>query len=90
MRHCTFLTVFLLLVFNCSLLQAASKYLFKVASLAPAGSIWVEQFDNFAREVGETTNGEVGFRIYPGGVMGDDQSMYRKMRAGQLSGGDSP
>ncbi len=29
----------------------------------------------------------MGFRIYPGGVMGDDQSMYRKMRVGQLHGG---
>ena len=76
-----------LLFFSSTSLQAAPKHLFKIASLAPAGSIWIEQFNNFAKEVEEKTNGEVGFRIYPGGVMGDDQSMYRKMRVGQLNGG---
>lgn len=78
----------LLLITNCQWLQAAApKYLFKIASLAPAGSVWVEQFDNFAKEVADKTGGEVGFRIYPGGVMGDDQAMLRKMRVGQLHGG---
>lgn len=67
--------------------EARPKYLFKIASLAPEGSIWVNHFEDFTREVTEKTNGEVGFRIYPGGVMGDDQAMYRKMRVGQLHGG---
>ena len=81
------LTILLLLFFNCSQLQAAPKYLFKIATLAPTGSVWIEQFENFAEEIKEKTGGEVGFRIYPGGVMGDDQSMYRKLRVGQLHGG---
>jgi TRAP-type transport system periplasmic protein len=72
---------------NCRWLQAAPKHLFKIASLAPAGSVWVEQFENFAKEVETKTGGEVGFRVYPGGVMGDDQAMFRKMRVGQLHGG---
>ncbi len=76
------------LIGNCQWLQAAPKHLFKIASLAPAGSVWVEQFENFAKEVSEKTGGEVGFRVYPGGVMGDDQAMFRKMRVGQqLHGG---
>jgi TRAP-type transport system periplasmic protein len=75
------------LIINCQWLQAAPKHLFKIASLAPAGSVWVEQFENFAKEVTEKTGGEVGFRVYPGGVMGDDQAMFRKMRVGQLHGG---
>ncbi len=72
---------------TCQSLQAAPKHLFKIASLAPAGSIWVEQFEKFAKEVETKTGGEVGFRVYPGGVMGDDQAMFRKMRVGQLHGG---
>jgi TRAP-type C4-dicarboxylate transport system substrate-binding protein len=72
---------------TCQPLQAAPKYLFKIASLAPAGSVWVEQFEKFAKEVENKTGGEVGFRVYPGGVMGDDQAMFRKMRVGQLHGG---
>jgi TRAP-type C4-dicarboxylate transport system substrate-binding protein len=77
----------LFLIGNCQWLQAAPKHLFKIASLAPAGSVWVEQFENFAKEVSEKTGDEVGFRVYPGGVMGDDQAMFRKIRVGQLHGG---
>ncbi|MBI5558409.1 MAG: TRAP transporter substrate-binding protein DctP [Deltaproteobacteria bacterium] len=67
--------------------MADAKYLFKVASLAPEGSVWIKRFREFAQEVREKSNGEVEFKIYAGGVMGDDQAMYRKMRAGQLHGG---
>ncbi len=66
---------------------SAPQHLLKIASLAPEGSIWVDSFNDFAAEVTEQTGGEVAFRIYPGGVMGDDRAMYRKMRAGQLHGG---
>jgi TRAP-type C4-dicarboxylate transport system substrate-binding protein len=82
-----FICTALFLLTTCQWLQAAPKHLFKIASLAPAGSVWVEQFENFAKEVTEKTGGEVGFRVYPGGVMGDDQAMFRKMRVGQLHGG---
>jgi TRAP-type C4-dicarboxylate transport system substrate-binding protein len=63
------------------------KYIFKVASLAPEGSVWAKRFRDFTREVEEKSNGEIGFKIYAGGVMGDDRAMYRKMRVGQLNGG---
>lgn len=66
---------------------AKSKYFFKIATIAPEGSVWIDQFKAFTKEVEEKTGGEVGFRIYPSGVMGDDQAMLRKMRAGQLHGG---
>lgn len=74
-------------LFCTSPVQAKPKYFFKVATLAPAGSVWIEQFEKFAEQILENTDGEVGFRIYPGGVMGDDQAMLRKMRVGQLHGG---
>jgi TRAP-type C4-dicarboxylate transport system substrate-binding protein len=64
-----------------------AKYLFKVASLAPEGSVWTKRFRDFTKEVTEKSNGEIGFKIYAGGVMGDDRAMYRKMRVGQLNGG---
>ncbi len=67
--------------------KAEAKYLFKIASLAPDGSVWARHFDDFTREVSEKTGGEVAFRVYAGGVMGDDRAMYRKMRIGQLQGG---
>ena len=77
----------LICLFMSSQAQAGPKYLFKIATLAPAGSVWIEQFEKFSAQILEDTGGEVGFRIYPGGVMGDDQAMLRKMRVGQLHGG---
>jgi TRAP-type C4-dicarboxylate transport system substrate-binding protein len=77
----------LIVLFCTSPLQAKPKYLFKVATLAPGGSVWIEQFKKFSAKISEDTGGEVGLRIYPGGVMGDDQAMLRKMRVGQLHGG---
>lgn len=76
-----------LIVFFSSSVQAAPRYLFKVASIAPEGSVWTKRFQDFVAEVEEESHGEIGFKIYPGGVMGDDRSMYRKMQVGQLHGG---
>ncbi len=81
------LLVLLSLVFSSHNSLAAPKYLFKIATLAPEGSVWINQFKEFSQEVTDKTGGEVGFKIYPGGIMGDDQAMYRKMRVGQLQGG---
>ena len=85
------LAVILSVVFLTLMITSAQakkpKYLFKVASLAPEGSVWTKTFRNFTREVEEKSGGEIGFKIYAGGVMGDDRAMYRKMRVGQLNGG---
>ncbi len=77
----------LLLIIPGSAAAGGKKYLFKIGSLAPEGSVWARYFNDFAHEVREKTNGEVVFRVYAGGIMGDDRSMYRKMRIGQLHGG---
>ena len=74
-------------IFHVLDVNAAPRHTFKIASLAPEGSVWVNAFKDFAQEVTSKTNGEIAFRIYPGGVMGDDRAMYRKMRVGQLHGG---
>ncbi len=76
-----------LILFGADIAHAKPKYLFKVATLAPDGSVWMKRFTEFADELSAKSNGEIGFRVYPGGVMGDDKSMYRKMRVGQLHGG---
>lgn len=77
----------LFLVFFHGQAEAAKSYLFKVATIAPEGSIWTKRFHDFVAEVSEKSNGEVKFKVYPGGIMGDDRAMYRKMRVGQLHGG---
>lgn len=64
----------------------AAKEVFKVATLAPQGSIW----DTALREMGaswkQASGGAVELRIYPGGVAGDEADVVRKMRIGQFQG----
>jgi TRAP-type transport system periplasmic protein len=86
-RFCLLLFGLFLVLVLCSPAHSGAKYLFKVASIAPDGSVWAKRFQDFADEVEEKSNGEVRFKVYPGGVMGDDTAMYRKMQIGQLNGG---
>lgn len=59
----------------------------KIASAAPDGTAWMEAFRKGGEEVKQRTAGRVEFRFYPGGVMGNDKSVLRKIRVGQLHGG---
>ncbi|MEO8467528.1 MAG: TRAP transporter substrate-binding protein DctP [Gammaproteobacteria bacterium] len=59
----------------------------KLASVAPDGSRWIGQMRAGAEEVRMRTGGRVTFKFYPGGVMGNDAQVLRKIRAGQLHGG---
>jgi len=60
---------------------------FKIASLAPDGTSWMKEMRAGAEEIQQRTEGRVEFRFYPGGIMGNDKSVLRKMRVGQLHGG---
>ncbi|MEE4242731.1 MAG: TRAP transporter substrate-binding protein DctP [Desulfopila sp.] len=81
------LAALIILFFFFSPALAAPKHSFKIASLAPDGSIWTNHFRQFAAEVEEKSGGAIHIKIYPGGIMGDDLAMYRKIRIGQLHGG---
>ena len=59
----------------------------KIASVAPDGSRWMQQMRAGAEEVGMRTAGRVSIKFYPGGVMGNDAQVLRKIRIGQLQGG---
>ncbi|MGD9489211.1 MAG: TRAP transporter substrate-binding protein DctP [Calditrichaceae bacterium] len=56
----------------------------KFATLAPDGSTWMNIMKEFSGEIEKLTNGQVKFKIYPGGVQGDDKDVLRKMRINQL------
>jgi TRAP-type C4-dicarboxylate transport system substrate-binding protein len=78
-------------VFATCLLAAAAasaqQVQLKVATLAPDGSKWMTAAHRAADEISARTGGRVGIRFYPGGTMGTDQAVLRKMRIGQLQGG---
>jgi TRAP-type C4-dicarboxylate transport system substrate-binding protein len=56
----------------------------KLATLAPDGSAWLQVLKAAADEVRQGTGQSVQFKIYPGGVMGDERDMVRKMHIGQI------
>ncbi|NND45887.1 MAG: TRAP transporter substrate-binding protein DctP [Xanthomonadales bacterium] len=58
----------------------------KIATLAPEGSLWMNEMRAGAQEIEERTGGRVNFRFYGGGVQGNDNQVRRKMRIGQLHG----
>ena len=59
----------------------------KIATLAPAGTTWMKEMKSGAKQIQERTAGRVKVKFYPGGVMGNDQSVHRKIKIGQLHGG---
>jgi TRAP-type C4-dicarboxylate transport system substrate-binding protein len=59
----------------------------KIATVAPDGSHWMQQMRAGAEEVKTRTAGRVTLKFYPGGVMGNDAQVLRKIRIGQLQGG---
>jgi TRAP-type C4-dicarboxylate transport system substrate-binding protein len=59
----------------------------KIATVAPDGSRWMQQMRAGAEEVDARTSGRVTLKFYPGGVMGNDAQVLRKIRVGQLQGG---
>jgi TRAP-type transport system periplasmic protein len=60
---------------------------FKFATLAPAGTTWMKEMKAGAERVKKRTDGRVKLKFYPGGVMGNDQTVHRKIKIGQLHGG---
>jgi TRAP-type transport system periplasmic protein len=59
----------------------------KLATLSPEGSSWMKKMREGAQRVAQATDNRVKFKFYPGGVMGNDQAVLRKIRIGQLHGG---
>jgi len=64
----------------------AKKIIVKMATLAPEGTEWHGLLVELGQQWQKVTNGEVRLRIYPGGVVGDERDMIRKMRIGQIHG----
>ena len=59
----------------------------KIASLAPDGSLWMKEMRAAGDAIAAGTEGRVAIKFYPGGVMGNDAVVLRKIRLGQLQGG---
>ena len=63
--------------------STAKTLVIKLATLAPEGSSWIKTFHAIDAEVRKKTANQVGFKFYPGGILGgDEKDMLRKMHIG--------
>ena len=66
--------------------SVAAKTL-KIATVSPDGSSWMKTLRRAGGDLDAATDGRLTLRFYPGGTMGDDASVLKRMRVGQLHGG---
>jgi TRAP-type C4-dicarboxylate transport system substrate-binding protein len=59
----------------------------KLAFLAPEGTNWAINIKKMAKEIEKKTEKRIKFKLYFGGVAGDEPDVLRKIRSGQLHGG---
>ena len=60
------------------------KTVVKLATLAPEGTEWHGMLIEMGQEWKKKSKKSVQLRVYPGGVIGDERDMVRKMRIGQI------
>ena len=65
----------------------AQEYLIKVATIAPDGSTWINVLREYDAQIRKESNGRIGFKIYAGGVAGDEIDVLKKIRIGQYHAG---
>lgn len=58
----------------------------RISTLYPDGTSVVRGLKEASTEIEQRTEGRVSLRIFPGGVMGDDGAVLRKIKIGQLHG----
>jgi len=73
-----------ILIFLLATQLMGKKTIIKMATLAPEGTKWHGMLVEMGQKWSEATDGTVELRIYPGGVVGDERDMIRKIRIGQI------
>jgi TRAP-type transport system periplasmic protein len=76
------ISIFLFVLFSTTL--SAQDYIIKFATVAPDGSTWINVMKEYDQAIRKESNGKLGFKIYPGGVQGDEKALLQKIRLGQL------
>lgn len=60
------------------------KIVLKYGTIAPKGTAWARYLNKFRQEVERKSNKEIKIKIYFGGVAGDERTMVRKLKSGNL------
>lgn len=82
MKLCT--KIASLLAFLLFSLGAEGAVVVRLGTLAPSGSSWELILRRMGVDWAKATGDQLRLRIYPGGTVGDESEMIRKMRIGQL------
>ena len=83
MKRQIYQTLFLIAAL-CVLAPPVFSQTIKMGTMAPEGSVWHEILQTMGQDWNQISGGRVKLRIYPGGVLGDEVDMLRKVRIGQL------
>lgn len=65
---------------------AAEAFVLKISTQYPDGTAVVSRIKQAGEEIQKLTGGAVKLKVYAGGVQGDDATVLRKIRTGQLHG----
>jgi TRAP-type C4-dicarboxylate transport system substrate-binding protein len=74
----------LLLVVTIPLQAQGQRIVINMGTLAPEGTAWHDALLQMRQDWNRISRGRVVLRIFPSGVQGDENTMIRKMRIGQL------
>lgn len=67
--------------------SASETKFIKFATLAPQGSTWMKVMDELNLELQRETQGALKFKMFSGGVQGDEKDVVKKIKIGQLHAG---
>ena len=67
--------------------SAAETNVIKIATLMPKGTGWMNLLEEWGKAVDQESQGRLKIKLYPGGIMGDEPDVLRKMHRTQLQGG---
>lgn len=67
--------------------ETQPQILIKLATLAPKNTALARVMEKVDKELRSRTKGEVGFRVYYGGIQGDEKEAIQKIKFKQLHGG---
>jgi TRAP-type C4-dicarboxylate transport system substrate-binding protein len=86
MSNCLKLLLLIVLttVFYLATSPAGAVTVIKTAMITPEGSTWTNMLYQMAAEIKTRSKGEIEFKIYAGGVSGDESDVLRKMRVNQM------
>ena len=84
-RHVRFMVVLVALIVSVAAWPHAQESVrIRIGTVVPKGSLWDESLQYIRQEWGAISEGAVRVQIFPGGVLGDEAGMVRKVRQGHI------